>query len=69
MDFLSPHLKVLFARMCCFLAGLVLTALFPVSRSFHASLGEMFCVSMRLQSCPSALSRNWVLRAMLFCRG
>lgn len=39
MGFLIPHLKVLFAPMCCFLAGLVLTAAFPVSRSFPCSTG------------------------------
>lgn len=55
MDFLNAYLKVLFAPMCCFLAGLMLTALFPVSRSFPCITGgNVLCVheAAVLSLCP-----------------
>lgn len=55
MGFLIPYLKVLFAPVCCFLADLVLTAPFPVSRSFPCSTGgNLLCLhdAAVLPFCP-----------------
>lgn len=68
MDFLIPHLKVLFAAMCCFLAGLVLTAPFPASSSFPCSTGgNVLCLheAAVLSLCPE----QELAPESQFCRG